>query len=373
VVFHDLASRFSLDATQLWTPYGDLVADWARSPQVRGRLAVAITAALVLAGCGGSTSSSSTSAGQPGATLAPRSSATALQAQYVTVVKATQPQVVQIQTNSGLGSGVTFDSEGDIVTNAHVVQDASTMRVTLADGRRFAARLVGSYAPDDLAVITVGAGHGIKPARFADSSKLQVGEIVLAVGNPLGLQSSVTDGIVSALGREVSEGQGVVLPNTIQTSAAINPGNSGGALIDLQARVVGIPTLAAADPQLGSTAAGIGFAIPSNTVTDIAGQIVRHGRVVNSHRAAIGVTIADSPSRPGALVVTVQPGGPAAKAGIVAGDSIVKIDGSEISDATALSTALAEHKPGDTITVSVTGTDANTRTATVTLGELPGS
>jgi putative serine protease PepD len=127
----------------------------------------------------------------------------------------------------------------------------------------------------------------------------------------------VTDGIISALGREVSEGQGVVLPNTIQTSAAINPGNSGGALIDLQAHVVGIPTLAAADPQLGSAAAGIGFAIPSNTVTSIAGQIVRHGRVVNSHRAAIGVTIADSASRPGALVVTVQPGGPAAKAGIV--------------------------------------------------------
>ena len=222
-----------------------------------------IAAALVLAGCGGNASTGSTSSRPSGATPAPQSSATSLQAQYVAVVKATQPQVVQIQTDSGLGSGVTFDSEGHIVTNAHVVQGASTMRVTLADGRRFPARLVGSYAPDDLAVITVGAGHGIKPARFADSSKLQVGEIVLAVGNPLGLQSSVTDGIISALGREVSEGQGVVLPNTIQTSAAINPGNSGGALIDLQARVVGIPTLAAADPQLGSAAAGIGFAIPS--------------------------------------------------------------------------------------------------------------
>jgi putative serine protease PepD len=289
------------------------------------------------------------------------------------VVKATQPQVVQIRTDSGLGSGVTFDATGDIVTNAHVVQGASAMQVTLADGRRFPARLVGSYAPDDLAVITIGADHGIKAARFADSSKLQVGEIVLAVGNPLGLQSSVTDGIISALGRDVSEDQGVVLPNTIQTSAAINPGNSGGALIDLQAQVIGIPTLAAANPQLGSAAAGIGFAIPSNTVTDIAGQIVRHGRVVNSHRAAIGVTIADSPSRPGALVVTVQPGGPAAKAGIAAGDSIVKIDGIDISDAAALSSALAEHQPGDTITLSVIGTDGNSRTASVTLGELPGS
>jgi putative serine protease PepD len=137
--------------------------------------------------------------------------------------------------------------------------------------------------------------------------------------------------------------------------------------------VVGIPTLAAADPQLGSAAAGIGFAIPSNTVTSIAGQIVRHGRVVNSHRAAIGVTIADSASRPGALVVTVQPGGPAAKAGIVAGDSIVKIDGTEISDATDLATALAEHRPGDKITISITGPDGNTRTTSVTLVQLPGS
>ncbi|HSC02269.1 MAG TPA: trypsin-like peptidase domain-containing protein, partial [Solirubrobacteraceae bacterium] len=144
--------------------------------------------ALILAGCGGSASTSSTSAEQPRTTPAPQSSAATLQQQYIAVVKAIQPQVVQIQTDSGLGSGVIFDAKGDIVTNAHVVQGASTMRVTLADGRRFPARLVGSYAPDDLAVITVGADHGINPARFADSSKLQVGEIVLAVGNPLGLQ-----------------------------------------------------------------------------------------------------------------------------------------------------------------------------------------
>jgi putative serine protease PepD len=169
---------------------------------------------------------------------------------------------VQIATDAGLGSGVILDGKGNVVTNAHVLQGATRMQVTLADGRRFPARLVGAYPPDDLAVVTIG-GKGIKPARFADSSKLAVGEIVLAVGNPLGLQSSVTDGIVSALGRDVSEGRGVVLPNTIQTSAAINPGNSGGALINLQAQVIGIPTLAAANPQLGSPAAGIGFAIPA--------------------------------------------------------------------------------------------------------------
>jgi S1-C subfamily serine protease len=291
----------------------------------------------------------------------------------VAVVKATQPEIVQIRSDNGLGSGVTFDSKGDIVTNAHVVAGATSLEVSMADGKRFPARLVGAYAPDDLAVVSIGAGHGIKAASFANSSKLIVGEIVLAVGNPLGLQSSVTDGIISALGRNVIESDGVVLPDAIQTSAAINPGNSGGALIDLDAQVIGIPTLAAANPQSGSAAAGIGFAIPSNTVTDIAGQIVRDGRVVNSDRAALGVSIADSTIRPGALVVRVEAGGAAARAGIVPGDAIVKIGRTDISDAGDLAAALADHRPGDRITVSVTGTSGNTRSTTTTLGQLPGS
>ena len=116
----------------------------------------------------------------------------------------------------------------------------------------------------------------------------------MAIGNPLGLSSSVTQGIVSALDRSSSEGGGITLPNTIQTSAPINPGNSGGALADIQGRVIGVPTLAASDPQLGGAAAGIGFAIPSNTVKDIAGQIVKHGKVVNSNRAYLGVSIGDT-------------------------------------------------------------------------------
>jgi len=291
----------------------------------------------------------------------------------VAVVKATQPEVVQIRTDSGLGSGVTFDSKGDIVTNNHVVAGATGLTVTLADGRSFSAHLVGAYAADDLAVITIGPGHGIKPASFADSSKLAVGDLALAVGNPLGLQSSVTDGIVSALGRDVSEGQGVVLPNAIQTSAAINPGNSGGALVNLQAQVIGIPTLAAVDQQLGGAASGIGFAIPSNTVTDIAGQIVNYGHVVNSHRAALGVNVADNTSRPGALVVSVQPTSPAAKAGLAAGDTIVKVNGTTVSSASDLATALAGLKPGEKVTISVVGTDGATRTVRATLEQLSSS
>jgi S1-C subfamily serine protease len=224
-----------------------------------------------------------------------------------------------------------------------------------------------------LAVVSVGAGHALKPARFGDSSKVEVGDIVLAAGNPLGLQSSITDGIVSAVGRNVSEGQGVVLPNAIQTSAPINPGNSGGALVDLQAQVIGIPTLAAGNPQAGGTAAGIGFAIPSNIVQDIAGQIVRNGRVVNSHRAALGVNLADNLARPGAVVTAIQTPGPAEKAGILVGDSIDSIDGKAVASADDLATALATLRPGKTVKVTITQSDGTSSTKTVTLGELPGS
>ena len=332
-----------------------------------------IAAVLALSGCGGQARSASTAASSSTiATTAPASGAVALERQFIAVIKQTQPQVVQIQTDSGLGSGVIFDAKGNIVTNAHVISGATQLTVTLADGRRFDARLVGAYVPDDLAVVDIGSGHGISPARFADSSKLAVGEIVLAEGNPLGLQSSVTDGIISALGRNVSEGQGVVLPSAIQTSAPINPGNSGGALIDMNGRVVGIPTLAAGNSQTGGVAAGIGFAIPSNTVTDIAGQIIRSGHVVNSHRAAIGASIASS-TQPGALIVTVEPGGAASDAGISAGDLIEKLDGSPIADASALGEALAAHRPGEKITLTILRPDGTTTSTSLTLGQLPGS
>jgi len=326
---------------------------------------------LLVAGCGGSGSATPSTTTANSADSSP-SSATSLEQQFVAVVRQTQPSVAQIQTDQGLGSGVIFDANGDIVTNAHVLAGASSIRVTLADGRRFPARLVGAYAPDDLAVVSVGTGHALKPARFGDSSKLQVGEIVLAAGNPLGLQSSITDGIVSALGRNVSEGQGVVLPGAIQTSAPINPGNSGGALVDLQAQVIGIPTLAAGNPQSGGAAAGIGFAIPSNLVRDIAGQIVRYGRVVQSHRAAIGVSVADSSYRPGALVVAVQSGGPADKTGIVPGDSIDAIDGKTVQSADDFATLLATLEPGRTVKLTITRQDGQSTTVTATLGKLAG-
>ncbi|MEA2431896.1 MAG: hypothetical protein QOI19_2369 [Thermoleophilaceae bacterium] len=196
------------------------------------------------------------------------------QQQFVRVVQAVSPQVVQIQGKRGLGSGVVFDTRGDVVTNAHVVQGEKQLVVTLSGGADHPATLVGADPAHDLAVVRV-SGAAPTPATFADSATPQVGDLVLAIGNPLGLRSSVTQGIVSSVNRSVSEGNGVTLSGAIQTSAAINPGNSGGALVDLSGTVIGIPTLAALDPQLGGgPASGIGFAIPSSTVRQVATRLI---------------------------------------------------------------------------------------------------
>ena len=165
-------------------------------------------------------------------------------------------------------------ARGDIVTNAHVVGNSHRFVVRLMGGQRRPATLVGTDKSHDLAVIKIVGAHPT-PATFADSDKLDVGDLVLAIGNPLGVRSSVTEGIVSSLGRTVGEGNGVTLSNVIQTSAAINPGNSGGALVDLAGHVIGVPTLAALDPEFGANQApGIGFAIPSNTVEPIAARLI---------------------------------------------------------------------------------------------------
>ena len=292
-----------------------------------------------------------------------------VQAQMVDVIKKVNPAVVLIETNAGLGSGVIYDNKGDIVTNAHVVGTSTTFKVTLSNGKSYTGALVGSYTPDDIAVVKISA-TGITPAVFGDSSKLQVGDVVLAMGNPLGLQSSVTEGIVSALSRQVSEPSGNTLPDVIQTSAAINPGNSGGALVDLQGEVVGIPTLAATDPQLGGSAPGIGFAISSNRARVIADQLIATGHVTNSGRAYLGVSITDSAQ--GVLVAQITAGGPAAKAGIVAGDLILSVGGQATPDTSTLLQIVSTLHPGDTTQVQVQTSSGTKSTLALTLGQLPG-
>ena len=327
--------------------------------------------------------STGASAAAPSATAptatAPASpgAASSLEQQYEQVVARVLPSVVQISTSEGSGSGVVFDTKGDIVTNAHVVGIATSLQVGLASGGKLLpAVVVGVFAPDDLAVIRVQAGAGsLHPASFGRSAAVRVGEIVLAMGNPLGLTGTVTDGIVSATGRTVSEGQGssAVLISSIQTSAPINPGNSGGALVNLAGQVIGIPTLAATSPQLGGAAAGIGFAIPSDTVTSIAAQLIASGKVTNSGRPSLGIsaqTVADAAGQPaGVGIVGVSPGGAAARAGITAGDIITALAGQPVTSLSALQSVLAAHKPGDRVQAQLSR-DGAVSTVTVTLGSL---
>jgi S1-C subfamily serine protease len=208
---------------------------------------LAPVAAAIVAGGGVAAVSQATDSTQPQPPIgAAERQGLALQSAFVKVVSSISPSVVQIEDQRGLGSGIVLDKAGHIVTNNHVVAGAKAFTVTTVDGKRYRARLVGSFPPDDLAVIKV-SGADLTPASFADSSKLRVGDLAIAIGNPLGLRSSVTEGIVSAFRQATVEENGkVILPSVIQTSAEINPGNSGGALADITGRVIGILSWAAA-------------------------------------------------------------------------------------------------------------------------------
>ena len=287
------------------------------------------------------------------------------------VATALAPSIVQIETSQGLGSGIVYDAAGDIVTNAHVVEGASSYTVKTSDGRTFSASLVGTYAANDLAVVHAAGTTGLRPARFADSSLVQVGEVVLAIGSPFGLSGTVTEGIVSATGRTQSEGNGVTLTDLVQTSALINPGNSGGALADIDGQVIGIPTLSGTDSQ-GRTrsSGGIGFAIPSNQVVSAARQLVASGSVTHTNRAYLGVSTRDDATA-GVDIISVVAGGAAAKAGLQPGWVITSIGGHAVADSNGLTQLLTGYSPGQKVTVTVQLPDGSAREVSVTLGERP--
>ncbi|WP_156721925.1 S1C family serine protease [Streptomyces apocyni] len=341
-------------------------------------LGSAVCAAALLAGCSGSGPSRTDATTQ--AAAPERASASDLQRDYQKVIRDVLPSVVQINATDSLGSGVVYDDEGHVVTNAHVVGEEETFTVTSATGEdTLTAKLVFSYPQQDLAVIKLDeVPDGLRAAEFADSMEVEVGQLVLAMGSPLGLSSSVTQGIVSATGRTISEGRrgggtGAVFGDMVQTSAPINPGNSGGALVDLDSEVIGIPTLAATDPELGGSAAlGIGFAIPASTVRTIADQIVKDGRVTDSGRAALDITartvVGDDYRPAGAAIVETTPDGAADEAGLRPGDVITRIGDAAITTTTSLAEALASAKPGDKVEVTYTRDD-DERTTEVTLGE----
>ena len=325
---------------------------------------------------------------QPG--TGPQSTVPALtgnneQAVREAVIAKVRPAVVEVnvttQQGGAIGSGVIIDGRGYIVTNNHVVNGAQSMTVTLYDGTNLQAQLVGTDPADDLAVVKITPpSKGLTVATIGDSSKLQVGQDVMAIGNPLGITQTVTKGIISALGRNVSEGQGgATIPNAIQTDAAINPGNSGGALVDMQGNLVGIPTLTAIDPQFNTPASGVGFAIPSNRVATVVPQIISSGSVTHTGRAALGVSVASVDANlaaqdnlsvnHGAYVASVVQNGAAASAGIQTGDVIVQINNTPVNDTQSLGEALASHNPGDTVAVHIYR-GSQQMTINVKLGEL---
>lgn len=287
----------------------------------------------------------------------------------------------QSQSVSDTGSGVVLRAEGYVLTNNHVIAAAlsgGSVHVTLPNGKTVPASIVGHDTTDDLAVLKLTGAGQLAAATFADSSTLKVGQTVLAIGAPLGLSNTVTQGIVSTLHRPVATGeagasaQSVI--DAVQTDAAINPGNSGGALVDLAGHVVGINSAIATTGSSSSSGQsgniGVGFAIPSNDAIKVSDQLIKSGHATH---AQIGISASDAASTTngapglGATVGSVSRGGPAASAGLQRGDLITAVADRRVTDANSLIVAIRSHDPGNTVTVSFTR-GGSTQTAKVTLG-----
>lgn len=276
----------------------------------------------------------------------------------------------QTVPQEGLGSGFIIDKNGYILTNYHVIDGAQSIIVNLANGKKVKGKIIGGDPTNDLAVIKIPAKN-LPEAVLGDSNHIRVGELAVAIGNPFGLQQTVTSGVISALGRSIGESEGRVLDNLIQTDASINPGNSGGPLVNSRGQVIGINTA------IISQAQGIGFAIPINTAKSIANQIIKEGRVVRPWLGILGTNVTGElarqynlPVKQGALVIKILPDSPAQKGGLKVSDIVSAIAGKEIAGMQELQQIVRKYKPGDTLdfTVYRDGRKINLR---VKLGEAP--
>jgi S1-C subfamily serine protease len=362
-----------------------------------------IGAATVLTFDSNDSASSATTVKQTtAATSAPVATSTDLLS-IAEIAKRTTPSVVEITVSGNVGensqgqpaqqaqgSGWVYDAEGHVITNQHVVEGASSVRVMLQDGKSYPATVVGADPSTDLAVIKVDAPADLLvPLELGDSDALEVGDGVVAIGSPFGLEGSVTSGIVSALHREMRSPNGFSINDSIQTDAAINHGNSGGPLLDLVGKVVGVNAQIESDSGGND---GVGFAIPAATVSTIASQLIESGSVEHAY---LGVTLQEIPAdvadqvdgTAGAAIAEVRPGTPAAQAGLKAatsqktvegtpypsgGDVVTEADGQPITTSDDLQKAVDAKKPGDTMELTVVR-DGKTRTVTVTLGTRPTS
>ena len=360
---------------------------FTRSPALL--TAIVLVSAAAFSGCGDDNAAPAAST-SPATSAQATTSSNGASAGTAALVKLLRPSVVHIKSetatldvfgqlvpSAGVGTGFIIDDQGHIATNNHVVSTdsgdaAQDITVTLDDGSEHTAKIAGRDPPTDLAVLEIDGGN-LKPAALGDSSKLEVGDDVIAIGNALDLPGgpTVTKGVVSALDRLIQE-QNVSIPNAIQTDAAINPGNSGGPLVDLNGEVVGITTAVIR----GSTenAEGIGLAISMETAQPIIKELIDKGRV---QRGFLGVTIQEiTPSLAqqfnlsvdhGVGIRSVQPGGPAATAGLSQGDIIVKLGDKDIRTSGDLFGALTEHRAGDVVQVEYFH-GGDQKTTEVTLG-----
>jgi len=316
-------------------------------------------------------------------TVTPRASLTEVETTTISIFREASPSVVHITTSDvrqdvfsldifkipkGSGSGFIWDDEGHIVTNFHVIQGAAEgqlIEVVLSNqSTRFKARVVGAYPGKDLAVLYVDAPKDqLRPMPVGTSTDLQVGQMVFAIGNPFGLDQSLTTGVISALGREIESASGAKIHAVIQTDAAINPGNSGGPLLDSAGRLIGVNT-AIFSPS--GTYSGVGFAIPVDEVNRVVPQLIRNGTVL---RPGIGIrAVPDAVTHgwglKGALVLDVQPDSPAEKAGLRGtqrsgmrvqrlGDVIIAVNGERVRSVEGLFKALAQHEIGETVKLTI--------------------
>ncbi len=288
----------------------------------------------------------------------------------------------QQQQTQGEGAGVVFDKKGDILTDQHVVSGASKITVTFTDGTKAPATVVGSDTGADLAVIRVQGvpASALHPLPFGDSSAVQVGDSVIAIGSPFGLPNTVTAGIVSAVARTITAPNQFTIPNAIQTDAPINPGNSGGPLINSAGQVIGLNDQIETNNTNGQgegSSSGVGFATPSNSDVRIAREIIATGQ---AHNAYVGVSLDPSVGGGAAIAKSasqngsppIAPGGPAAKAGLQAGDVITAVNGTRVTNINQFVATVANYAPGDTVSLTV-NRGGSTKTIKLTLGSQPAS
>jgi putative serine protease PepD len=269
-------------------------------------------------------------------------------------------------TAEAQGSGFVYDTSGHVITNAHVVDGAQSVEVKFSNGKSYDATVVGTDASTDLAVLDVDAPTSVlKPLTLADSADVAVGDLVVAIGSPFGLEDTVTAGIVSALGRSMEAPNGFTINGSIQTDAAINHGNSGGPLLDQSGRVIGV------NAQIASESGGndgVGFAIPSSTVKSIVGQLLEDGTVQHAY---LGVAVSQpAGDTAGVRLTEVRSGGPAAEAGLAVDDVITSVDGDAVTTPSELQSAIDSKQPGDDVGIAYLR-DGASRTVTVTLGTRP--